>query len=320
MRRGALLAAAAASLVAAAPASAYPNPGSVVGDTAVHDPSMVIRENDEPKRWALYSTHDRIHYSPLLRFAFVGAGVSHPNRPLWWTDWASTPWAPDVSFHNGRYWMYYALSTYGSQRSAIALSTSPSGDPGSWTDHGIVFTSSPGDPYNAIDPNLVVDGAGRWWLTFGSFWGGIYQVELNPSTGMLKSGAPFANVAARPAAGDQIEAPFVYRHGGQYYLFVSWGLCCKGANSTYEVRVGRSSSPNGPFLDRGGVDMRSGGGTLVLEGHGDIRGPGGQSVAYDSWDDKDLLVYHYYDARLAGQSFLGINYLGWDSGGWPYVW
>jgi arabinan endo-1,5-alpha-L-arabinosidase len=107
----------------------------------------------------------------------------------------------------------------------------------------------------------------------------------------------------------------VFQHGGLFYLFVSFDRCCQGAQSTYRVMVGRASAVTGPYRDRNGTLMTSGGGTEILAGHGSIHGPGHQAVLTDV--DSDLLVYHYYADD--NSSKLGINLLGWDSGGWPFV-
>jgi len=112
-----------------------------------------------------------------------------------------------------------------------------------------------------------------------------------------------------------IEASFIFHHGSYYYLWVSFDLCCRGASSTYRIMVGRSTSVTGPYLDRNGTRMTSGGGTQVLAGHGSIHGPGGQSVIADT--DANVLFYHYY--ANSGASFLGINLIGYDSAGWPFV-
>jgi arabinan endo-1,5-alpha-L-arabinosidase len=88
-------------------------------------------------------------------------------------------------------------------------------------------------------------------------------------------------------------------------------------NSTYRIMVGRSTSPTGPYTDESGTAMTSGGGTQILATHGNVIGPGGQSVMHDT--DGDLLVYHYYAATMNGTPELGINLLGWTSGGWPSV-
>jgi arabinan endo-1,5-alpha-L-arabinosidase len=321
----ALVLAAAALALPAPGAGAYPNPGVVAGDTTVHDPSLVIR--GATPRYVLASTHNQTRLS-ADRITFVGTGGWFPiGVPEWTKPYGNgDTWAPDVSFHDGKYWLYYAASTVGSQHSAIGLATSTTAEPGSWTDRGKVIDTdwNDGVNYNAIDPNLLVDASGRWWLTFGSYWDGIYQVELDPATGKVKAGATPANVARRPGSNTAIEGPSMFRHGGWYYLFASFDSCCPAlvnpSPPTYHIMVGRSTSPNGPFLDRNGTDMRSGGGTLVLGTHDWVVGPGGQSVVHDPSDDHDLLVYHYYDSRANYTAFLGINYLGFDGDGWPYVW
>jgi arabinan endo-1,5-alpha-L-arabinosidase len=114
--------------------------------------------------------------------------------------------------------------------------------------------------------------------------------------------------------GGAIEAPYLYRHGAFYYLFTSFDRCCQGAQSTYRIMVGRSTSPTGPFVDRSGVAMTSGGGTEILAGHDAIHGPGGQSVIADA--GSDVLVYHYYANDNSAR--LGINLIRWDSD-WPVV-
>jgi arabinan endo-1,5-alpha-L-arabinosidase len=212
--------------------------------------------------------------------------------------------------------MYYSASSFGSPRSAIFLATSPTGASGSWTHRGLVIESNSGSGFNAIDPNLIVDTGGQWWMSFGSFWSGIKLIRLDAGTGLRSSSDQAVRaMAARSGGSTAIEAPFVFRHGSHYYLFVSWDLCCKGAASTYRVMVGRSTSLTGTFVDRNGTPMTSGGGTEVLSGHGSIHGPGHQAVIADS--DADVLFYHYY--ANDGTALMGINLLGWDSAGWPYV-
>jgi arabinan endo-1,5-alpha-L-arabinosidase len=315
---------AACNLFSALPAKAYPDPLVVAGDTALTlDPALVIRGGTP--RYILYTTENQTRVS-ADRTVWLNAGPSFPTLPPAWTQPYSNGniWAPDVSYHDGKYWMYFTASTPVSQHSAIGLATSPTGESGSWTDRGMVIDSdwNDGHNYNALDPNLLVDSDGRWWLTFGSFWDGLYTVELDPATGKLKSGATPTNVARRtgPQDGtsDAIEASFVFRHGGYYYLFASFDKCCQ-ADPTYNIRVARATSPTGPYIDRNGVNMLNGGGTIVLESHGYVRGPGGQSVVHDPSDNSDLLVYHWYDQRANYTQFLGLNYLGWDAQGWPFA-
>ncbi|MEV7098104.1 arabinan endo-1,5-alpha-L-arabinosidase [Amycolatopsis sp. NPDC051045] len=308
----ALLAAPAGALPAAA-AAAYPAPGRVTGDIGVHDPSVVKRPDGS---YLVAHTGDNIALKTSTdRIAFSGAGSAFPNGASWttpYTNGSRSLWAPDISYRNGQYHLYYAASTFGSNRSAIFLATSPSGNSGTWTHRGLVVESRTGDTFNAIDPNLIVDDQGRWWLDFGSFWSGIKLIQLDPATG-LRLGSGMTAVAGR--GGGAIEAPFIVKRGQYYYQYVSFDLCCRGASSTYRVMVGRSTSLTGPYTDRNSGSMTSGGGTEILAGHGSIHGPGHEAVLADS--DGDLLVYHYYGDN--GAARLGINRLTYDSAGWPVV-
>ncbi|WP_103338298.1 arabinan endo-1,5-alpha-L-arabinosidase [Amycolatopsis sp. CA-126428] len=297
----------------AADAATYPNPGRVTGDIGVHDPSVVKRPDGS---YLVAHTGDNLALKTSTdRVAFRNAGSVFPNGAPWttaYTGGSRALWAPDISYHNGQFSLYYAASTFGSNHSAIFLATSPSGNSGSWTDRGLVVESRSGDNFNAIDPNLVVDDQGRWWLDFGSFWSGIKLIQLNPATG-LRQGSGLTAIAGR--GGGAIEAPFIVKRGQYYYQYVSFDLCCRGASSTYRVMVGRSTSVTGPYADRNGVAMNSGGGTEILAGHGSVHGPGHEAVLADN--DGDLLVYHYYADN--GASLLGVNRLTYDSAGWPSV-
>src|SRR5262245_54495346 len=298
-RRTVLAAVPAALLLALVPgtASAYPNPGAVTGDVVVHDPTMV---RTSAGRYLLYSTGGGLGYKTSTdRIAFTQGGDAFSARPGWWSSYATEAWAPDISYHGGKYLMYYAVSTFGSNKSAIGLAGSPTGLPGSWTDHGVVYTSTTSSDYNAIDPNLFVDDNGKWWLSFGSWWTGIKMIRIDPATGkQLSSNTTRYSLASRPTGTKAVEAPFVVKRGGYYYLFASYDTCCAGASSTYKVKVGRATSVTGPYRDRNGVSMLSNGGTPVLESHGSVIGPGGQSIMNDV--DGDLIVYHYYDGTENG--------------------
>ena len=260
-------------------------------------------------------------------------------------DWAESevpgtlyPWAPDISFFNDAYHLYYALSTFGSQHSVIALATNKTLDPSSpdyhWVDRGKILESRPGvDPFNAIDPAIVVDDQGRVWMSWGSFWGGIKMRRIDPATGKLSAqDTTTYSLAARagvnavqgPRDDQAVEGPYIVRHGDDYYLFVSFDACCRGAKSTYNVRVGRSKSVTGPYVDRDGVPMTEGGGTLVLAGSGMIAGPGHNSVLHTSHGD--YIVHHFVniaegpaspDAPLAIPRSLQIRPLYWAWGDWP---
>ncbi|MDP9795570.1 arabinan endo-1,5-alpha-L-arabinosidase [Catenuloplanes nepalensis] len=295
------------------PPAAYPNPGVVSGDVGVHDPTIV---KTPAGGYLVAHTGDNIALKTSTdRTAFRNAGAVFPNGASWTTTYTGGSrnlWAPDLSYQNGKYYLYYSASTFGSNRSAIFLATSTTGASGSWTNNGLVIESNTGNDYNAIDPNLIVDASGAWWLSFGSFWSGIKTVRLDPATGK-RADNTVRSLAGR--GGGAIEAPVVFRHGNYYYLWVSFDLCCQGASSTYRIMVGRSTSSTGPFVDRNGVAMTSGGGTQVLARHGSIIGPGHQAVFADT--DSEVLVYHYYTS--SGASRLGINLIGYDTAGWPFV-
>ncbi|WP_316959299.1 arabinan endo-1,5-alpha-L-arabinosidase [Streptomyces sp. TRM68367] len=316
-KRTALFAVPAAALLALVPstASAYPSPGRVTGDIVTHDPTMMRTSSGQ---YLLYATGGGIsNKTSGDRTAFRNGRDAFSSRPSWWRNYSSVPeaWAPDISYHGGRYLMYYSVSKFGTNTSAIGLATSSTGQPGSWTDQGTVYTSRSSSDYNAIDPNLFVDDDDKWWMSFGSWWSGIKMIQINPSNGkQLSSNTTRYSLASRPTGTKAVEAPFIVKRNGSYYLFASYDVCCDGVRSTYKVKVGRASSITGPYRDKNGVDMRNNGGTPVLESHGNVIGPGGQSIMKDV--DGDLIVYHYYDGNDNGTPKLGINLLNWSSG-WP---
>lgn len=299
----------------------YPAEGGLGGDLRhVHDP-QIAREGDS---YYVFSTNDGI---PIRRsddlLDWTRVGRVFPNQvPVWGPGeipGVEAPWAPGIQHFNGRWHLYYSLSTFGSQHSAIGLTTNVTLDPASaqydWQDQGKVLESNVGDPYNAIDPAVVESGDGRLWLAWGSWWTGIYMRELDRETGLLLAdNDSLYHLAQRPAE-DAVEAPYIIRRGDYYYLFVSFDHCCQGVSSTYNIRVGRSTSVTGPYRDRDDALLTLGGGSLVLRWYGSIRGPGHNSVL--PYGDEFLLVHHYYDAELDGTPTLQIRPLLWDDDGWP---
>jgi arabinan endo-1,5-alpha-L-arabinosidase len=240
------------------------------------------------------------------------------SLPDWWTDavpehFTSDVWAPDVSVYRGRFRLLYAISTFGSNASAIGALSAETPD-GPWRDDGLVIRSTPADDFNAIDPELFVDADGAPWLAFGSFWSGIQLVPLDAAT--LRPAGPRRVLAARA---EGVEAPALLRHGGDYFLFVSVGRCCQGVQSTYRIVVGRAKAVTGPYLDRGGKDLHAGGGEVLVidptrrgsSGGERWKGPGGQDVV------DGLLVFHAYDATDGGKAKLRIAPIVWGPDGWP---
>jgi arabinan endo-1,5-alpha-L-arabinosidase len=223
-------------------------------------------------------------------------------------------WAPDVLHHQDRYWLYYSVSKFGTNTSAIAVVSNPTLNPADpqyrWADHGIVIESRTGDNFNAIDPAVTTTPDGKLWLSFGSFWSGIKLIELDPTTGKRASHASLHSLAHSGA----IEAPFIHRHGDFYYLFVNWDRCCRGTNSTYNIRVGRSREITGPYLDQNGKDLAQGGGTLFLGTDGAFIGPGHAGIFEDG--GRFWFSCHFYDGAQRGASTLALQPLRWTDG-WP---
>ncbi|MCF2446911.1 arabinan endo-1,5-alpha-L-arabinosidase [Dyadobacter sp. CY345] len=239
-------------------------------------------------------------------------------------------WAPDISFHNGLYYLYYSISTFGKNRSCIGLATNKTLQTDSkdylWTDHGKVIESVPGrDEWNAIDPNFILDENQKPWLAFGSFWNGLKLVKLADDAKSISTDpqqwftiASVPRSTTDPSAGNgAIEAPFTFKKKDFYYLFASYDYCCKGINSTYKMRVGRSEKLSGPYKDKEGALMTKGGGTLLLQGNADWHGVGHNAVC--SFDGKDYLIFHGYDAKDKGRSKLRVEELSWDEIGWPLL-
>jgi arabinan endo-1,5-alpha-L-arabinosidase len=304
----------AALLLASRPAT-HAQEGAV---KRVHDP-CIIKAGDS---FYLFSTGPGvpIRRSPDL-FRWELAGRVFDAQPAWFArevPGATGAWAPDIARFGGEYRLYYSVSTFGSNRSCIGLATNRTLDPADpeyrWVDHGPVLRSSRRDDFNAIDPNVVLDEEGKPWLAFGSFWSGIKLTRLDADTGKPIEPVSLLTLASRPGS-DAVEAPFLVRHDGSYYLFVSFDRCCQGVRSTYYVVVGRSSKLTGPYVDRQGRPMRDGGGTTVIEGAGRVRGPGHCAVLSDG--GRDWLVHHFYDADDRGVPTLQIRPLTWDADGFP---
>jgi len=303
---------------------------ALTGDVSpVHDPTIVM----EGGLAHLFSTTSQIRQPPglvhwrtsrdLLSWAHNGAVF--PELPAWAA--AAVPgakgiWAPDISHVAGEFRLYYSVSTFGKNTSAIGLVVSKTlltSDPRfGWVDKGLVVRSGAQDDFNAIDPDLLVDRSGRHWLSFGSFWTGIKLIELDPLTG--KPGdRPKMHALARRSAPGAIEAPEMIERGGRFYLFASIDFCCRGVDSTYSTIVGRAESPTGPFVDTEGRPLLEGGGTTFLHADRDptrrFVGPGHVTIL--STGGADFVAYHAYDRETAGRPTLRIQRIDWSPDGWP---
>lgn len=274
--------------------------------------------------------------------------------PGWTTDsvpgFDSHVWAPDVIQWHGKWWMAYSCSTFGKNGSAIGLLSSRSLRSNMWKDEGCIVTSHErkrgkddkmtGDNWNAIDPNFVIDDiTDTPWLVWGSFWDGIQLAPLDSTMHLNNAQCSMFNVqwprtiarrydpnfdpsktnpTSKYAGKNAIEAPFIFKHGGYYYLFVSWDYCCRGKKSNYRVAVGRSKNVAGPYLDKAGKDMLNGGGTVVMEGDKKNWEAAGHCAAY-TFDGQDIFICHGYSATRNGAAFLIQRPITWTPDGWPVI-
>src|SRR5690349_13368360 len=238
-------------------------------ETPVHDPVM-IKQGDKYYLFctgngiSVFSSKDMENWrkeAPV--FAAVPSWVNKAIPAYR----GSSMWAPDISFHNNKYYLYYAVSAFGKNTSCIGVAVNKTLDSSSadfkWEDMGMVIQSVPGrDLWNAIDANLVIDHVTNTpWLAFGSFWAGMKLVKLNNDLVSIAKPEQWYTIARRPrefstpdssAGNAAIEAPFIFKKDNYYYLFVSWDYCCRNERSDYKVVMGRSPNVTGPFIDKNG--------------------------------------------------------------------
>ena len=299
----------------------------------VHDPVMAY----EDSTYHIFATGHGIQHitSRDRRMWTVSRQPLMTVIPQWTHDsvpgFADHVWAPDVIRWHDRWWLAYSCSTFGKNGSAIGLLSTKRLRNAIWSDEGCIVTSrDKRDNWNAIDPCFVIDDADRPWLFWGSFWDGIQIAALDTTmhiaTGQqprtiarrydpqCKTMAP--NPTSKFAGRNAIEAPFVFKHDGYYYLFVSWDYCCQGSKSNYRVAVGRSKRVDGPYLDREGKDMLKGGGTIFLEGDKTHFEAAGHCAVY-AVDGQDIFICHGYSTAPGGASILIQRTISWTADGWP---
>ena len=293
------------------------------GSLGIHDPSAVMQCEG---LYYVYGTGQGIISKSSVDGVYWVTGPSvFTAEPAWTTNavpgFTGFFWAPDIVYFNGVYHMYYAVSTFGSNISAIGLTTNPTLNPNDpnylWADQGAVIQSTNTSSYNCIDPSVTFDASSNLWMSFGSFWTGIKLIQLDPSTGKRLASNPnvYSIANDNAASGDPIEASYLYHYGNYYYLFVNWGSCCSGIQSTYNIRVGRSVNITGPFVDRNGVGMLASGGTLFLQSTGKYLAPG--QVGIITINGAMYFGYHYLDADANGAPTFDVEPLTWTSDGWP---
>ena len=225
--------------------------------------------------------------------------------------------APDAIKIGDRYLVVYAVTERGvgnGHKSRVYMMWNDTMDPESpdfkYTEPVDIAGSDGFEDCDGIDPGLFMGPDGRLWLCYGTYFGYIRILELDPETGLAKEGSKPVDVAL------SCEAPEMTYHDGWYYLLATHGTCCDGANSTYNIIVGRSKNPTGPFYDNVGRDMIHGGGRLVLASEPRRIGAGhfGRFILEPG---VEKMSFHFEaDLDLSGRSTLGIRPLLWIDG-WP---
>jgi len=269
-----------------------------------HDPSRMIRNTDG--RYWILTTGDGVWAMSSSNSNFTDWRAERTVFPIGtWPSWINNFvngfqgffWAPDVIFMNNQYYLYYSCAGVGAP-AAIGLATA-SNLAGPWTDRGMIVAGN-----NAIDPSVLIDG-GNLWLTYGNWNSGIDLIQLNPSTGTRLNSNHWDLIPG------EVEGPALIKNGSFYYLFFQRGLCCSGVNTAYYTQVGRSTSVTGPYVDKNGNSLLTGGGSTFLSNRdGRYIGPG--HVGYG----EGKLTYHFYDGNDNGAPKLRITTLSW-SNGWP---
>jgi arabinan endo-1,5-alpha-L-arabinosidase len=289
------------------------------GDPSLHDPSTIIQADG---KFYVYATGNGLPFSVSDDgWTWRRAGSVMPAVPGGRPGpdviarGGNNSWAPDIIRVGDKYFLYYAAP--GTQpKAAVGLLVGRTLDPASpnykWDDGGPVVWSDGIEDSNAIDPGVFRDPTnGTLWLTYGSYFGYIRLVELDPKTGTrLHPERKPGNIAINS------EASVMIFRDGWYYLLVTHGSCCAGANSSYNIRMGRSRRVTGPFVDNMGVDMLQGGGKLFAGSSGRYVGPGHFGLL-DLGDGVQKFSCHYEaDLERGGISVLDIRPLLWRDG-WP---
>jgi arabinan endo-1,5-alpha-L-arabinosidase len=271
------------------------------GQIGIHDPSTIMFCNGK------YYTYGTGGTALVSDDGWTWRAGTRPPR---------SGMAPDVIKVGDRYYMYISRNVGAQPRAEINMIWSKSLDPESpdykWEEGGIVASSDGVEDCNAIDPGAFLDPTdGRLWLTYGSYFGYIRLIELDPKTGKrLNPNVPPVNI------GINLEATTLIYHDGWYYLLGTRGSCCRGADSGYHIRVGRAKKVTGPYLDHTGLDMLRGGGKLLIGSGGRVIGAGHFGLI-DLGDGVQKFSMHWEaDLDRGGASVLDIRPLLWKDG-WP---
>ena len=294
---------AAALLALAAASNLFAQAPALDGAPYIHDPSTIA-----------------ISDGKYFTFGTGGGGLISEDG--WtWNGGAQRPGggaAPDVLKIGNRYLVAYGSTgggLGGGHNGTIHTMWTRSLDPKSpdfkFVEDTVVASSDGFEDCDAIDPSLLLAPDNRLWLSYGTYFGFIRVVQLDPKTGKRKPGNQPVNVAI------DMEASSLQYRDGWYYLLGTHGTCCDGANSTYNIRVGRSKSPTGPFVDHTGTDLLRGGGKLVVAASGRFVGPGHFGRLVITEGIEKFSCHYEADLDRSGRSVLDIRPLLWKDG-WPY--
>lgn len=296
-------------------------------DAIFREDSAAIRNDSLPFGYIQYRTS-----KDLVNWEFQGWAFD--DIPVEAKDWvlaqsggkgASNIWAPYLLEYQGRFRLYYCVSAFALQTSYIGLAEAES-PAGPWTLKGCVVKTKTGDEMNAIDPSIVTDQVtGKQWMHYGSYFGGLHCLELNPETGLAMKEGDQGHLIARRYDGkkNNIEAPEIIYHPElkKYYLFVSYDPLM----TTYNIRVGRSDRPEGPFVDFFGKDMREEADNypIITYPYQFTTHPGWSGTGHCSvFSGPDSRFYLAHQARLAPdnhQMAFHIREVFWTEDGWPVL-
>ena len=277
--------------------------GAQTGAPYIHDPST-LAECDG--KWYTFGT---------------GGGGLISDDGWSWHSGADRPGggaAPDIIKIGDRYLCIYGATgggLGGGHSGRILTMWNKTLDPKSpdckWTEAVEVCASDGMEDQDAIDPGVLLDPTtGRLWASYGTYFGTIRLIELDPKTGFRKSGNKEKDIAIDCEATD-----LIYRDGW-YYLLGTHGTCCDGVNSTYNIVVGRSRSVEGPYMDNVGRDMYHGGGRMVINAGNRKTGAGhfGRTIIDEG---VEVMSFHWEaDFDMGGRSTLAVHPLLWKNG-WP---
>ena len=307
----------------------------LTGALGTHDPAIIeaggiFYRFDTGLRVPAYTSTNLTHWTSAGNVYSSGA---YP--PAWLADfrddhnWDSgdnqDPWAPDVAYFGGKYHLYSSNSLFfGDNISCISHLTKTNIASGSWVDEGPVVCTNGSENYNAIDPEVELDEDGTPWLAFGSFWSqAIQAIQLDQNGNRV--GTSYHHLAHASS----IEGPTLVRRCGYYYLFVTHGLCCPNTTEParninaidYRTVVGRSQNILGPYVDKNGVALTAGGGTIMVQGEN----TSGINSPYAAAGHGDVFVsgnmfyhaYHAYPYSRNPYAELRIVEMPFDDEGWP---